>query len=89
MGTNVKYLPGTYWDLWDHYVPLTETSLQEALVNRGFEVTECRGKFLPYTMVNQPRYPSFMLRVYLRLPIAWKVFGKQFLVVEPIPKPLS
>ena len=35
MGPNIKYLPGEYWDFWDHYVPLTEASLKEALVVAG------------------------------------------------------
>lgn len=81
MGPNVKYLPGEYWDFWDHYVPLTEASLKEALVVRGFAVDVCIGRFLPYTMVTGPRYPVALLRAYLRLPLAWRVFGKQFLVV--------
>ena len=50
MGPNMKYLPGKYWDFWDHYIPLTETSLKEALVTRGFGVDVCIGRFLPYTM---------------------------------------
>src|SRR2546423_14060919 len=33
MGPNIKYLPGEYWDFWDHHLPLTETSLSEAFVN--------------------------------------------------------
>jgi SAM-dependent methyltransferase len=36
LGPNIKYLPGKYWDFWDHYLPLTELSLAEGLRNRGF-----------------------------------------------------
>jgi SAM-dependent methyltransferase len=81
LGPNIKYLAGDYWDFWDHYVPLTESSLKEALMVRGFAVTTCIGRFLPYTMVEAPRYPLTLLRAYLRLPVAWRIFGKQFLVV--------
>ena len=28
MGPNIKYLPGEYWDFWDHYLALTEASLK-------------------------------------------------------------
>ena len=28
---NIKYLPGEYWDFFDHYTPLTEKSMSEAL----------------------------------------------------------
>jgi SAM-dependent methyltransferase len=81
MGPNIKYLPGAYWDFWDHYVILTELSLREALETRGFGIDLCFGKFLPYTMVRGPRYPLSFLRAYLKLPLAWRIFGKQFLVV--------
>ena len=81
MGPNIKYIPGQYWDFWDHYIPLTETSLTEALVTRGFGVDVCIGRFLPYTMASGPRYPMAFLRAYLALPIVWRFFGRQFLVV--------
>jgi SAM-dependent methyltransferase len=81
MGPNIKCLPGLYWDFWDHYIPLTEASLKEALTVRGFAVDECLARFLPYTMASGPRYPLAFLRLYLRLPVAWRIFGKQFLVV--------
>lgn len=81
LGPNIKHLPGAYWDFWDHYLPLTELSLKEALENRGFTVETCFGKFLPYTMAGGPQYPIAFLRLYLRLRPAWRIFGKQFLVV--------
>jgi SAM-dependent methyltransferase len=85
MGPNIKYLPGTYWDFWDHYLPLTELSLREALENRGFAVEECISKFLPYTIIGGPHYPLFFVRAYLLLPFAWPIFGRQFLVVARKP----
>jgi SAM-dependent methyltransferase len=85
LGPNIKYLPGAYWDFWDHYLPLTETSLKEALENRGYTIQTCRGKFLPYTMASGPQYPLFLLRCYLQVPLAWRIFGRQFLVVAAKP----
>jgi len=81
MGPNVKHVPGGYWDFWDHHVPLTETSMREALETRGFEVPVCIGRFLPYTMATGPRYPMAFIRAYLRMRPAWRFLGKQFLVV--------
>jgi SAM-dependent methyltransferase len=81
LGPNIKCLHGAYWDFWDHYIPITEASLQEALVTRGFTVDICIARFLPYTMASGPQYPLFLLRAYLKLPIVWRLFGKQFLVV--------
>jgi SAM-dependent methyltransferase len=81
MGPNIKYLPGVYWDYFDHYLPLTELSLVEILRKCGFEVEFCRGQFLPYTMSAGRQYPIWILRLYLALPPLWRLFGKQFLVV--------
>ena len=81
MGPNIKYVPGAYWDFWDHFLSLTELSLGEAMENNGYRVVESHPRFLPYSMVHRPRYPQWMLRIYLRLPWAWWIFGKQFLVV--------
>jgi SAM-dependent methyltransferase len=86
LGPNITFTGGRYWDFWDHYLPLTEKSLSEGLVIRGFEIERCHARFLPYTMVGGPQYPLFFVRAYLRLPILWRLRGQQFLVVACRPK---
>ena len=81
MGPNIKFVPGKYWDFWDHYLPLTEASLQEALLNREYQMERCVDRFLPYTMADSKKYPLSFLRIYLRCVPAWRFFGKQFLLV--------
>lgn len=81
MGPNIRFVPGAYWDFFDHYVPLTERSLAEALTAEGFRNETVIDRFLPYSMSQGSEPPLWMLRAYLRLPIAWPFFGKQFLVV--------
>lgn len=81
LGPNIKYLPGAYWDFWDHYLPLTELSLREALENRGYAMEECIPRFLPYTMAGGPQYPVWCLKLYLKLPLVWPIRGRQFLVI--------
>jgi SAM-dependent methyltransferase len=81
LGPNIKFLPGQYWDFWDHYVPLTEQSLAEGLAATGFSIERVVGRFLPYTMSSGPPYPLVLLRLYLRLPLLWRLFGRQFVVV--------
>lgn len=81
LGPNVKYLPGQYWDFLDHYLPLTELSLGELLIKCGFDMEVCHDRFLPYTMSRGKEYPMWILRTYLALPFAWRMFGKQFLLV--------
>lgn len=81
MGPNIKYVPGVYWDFIDHHIPLTELSLSEALIQQGFSIEKCIDKFLPFTMASGPQYPIFFVTIYLRLHLAWRIFGKQFLVI--------
>jgi len=81
LGPNIKYVPGAYWDFFDHYLPLTELSLTEVLAKCGFVIELCKDRFLPYSMSVGMECPIWMLRAYLGLPIAWRIFGKQFLVV--------
>jgi SAM-dependent methyltransferase len=86
MGPNIRYLPRAYWDFWDHYLPLTEISLKEGLRINGFEVTRCVGRFLPYTMTHGIQYPIYFLKLYLKIPLAWRFWGKQFFLVAQKPK---
>lgn len=80
-GPNIKYVPGAYWDFWDHYIPITELSLVELLRMNQFNIERCIPRFLPYSMSTGKRPPLFLVRWYLKIPMIWPLFGKQFLVV--------
>jgi SAM-dependent methyltransferase len=81
MGPNIKYLGGAYWDFYDHHIPLTHNSLCEVLQLKGFKVEFCLKKFLPYTTKGKlPTHP-LLVKIYLKIPLLWKVFGKQFFVI--------
>jgi SAM-dependent methyltransferase len=81
MGPNGKYVGGAYWDFWDHHIALTDRSMVEVLEIQGFQVESAIGRFLPYTMVNTRAYPVFLVSLYLKVPLAWRIMGKQFLIV--------
>lgn len=81
VGPNIKYVPGAYWDFWDHYVPLTEMSLSELLRLNGFRIDLPLGRFLPYSMSSGRTPPLFLVKLYLKMPFIWPLFGKQFLVI--------
>jgi SAM-dependent methyltransferase len=85
LGPNIRYLHGAYWDFWDHYLPLTDRSLVEGLELAGFRIERSRDRFLPYTMSQERTPPIWMVWLYLRLPLAWPLFGKQFLVIAGRP----
>ena len=80
LGPNIKFTGGAYWDFFVHHLALTELSVREAFEMAGLEIESVIDRFLPYTMVNAPRYPPFFIRVYLAVPFIWKLLGKQFLV---------
>lgn len=81
MGPNIRYVPGAYWDFWDHYLSLTELSLGEGMINRGFTLEKQIPRFLPYTMARGRQFPLFLLKIFLRFTFLWPLFGRQFLVV--------
>jgi SAM-dependent methyltransferase len=86
MGPNIRYLPGLYWDYFDHHVALTERSLAELLAISAFELEEVIPRFLPYTVKSGgPRW-EWLVRLYLAArPVAWNLLGKQFLVIARRP----
>ena len=81
LGPNIRYLAGEYWDFFDHYLPLSELSLGEAMTEKGFTLDEQIARFLPYTMSRGGQRPVWMLQLYLKVKLLWPLFGKQFLVV--------
>ncbi len=85
LGPNIKYVGGAYWDFFDHLVPLTERSLVEATELAGLTTETVIGRFLPYTMDGKRTPPAIFIRAYLRLRPAWRILGRQFLVVARKP----
>lgn len=81
LGPNIRYLLGKYWDFYDHHLALTDLSLGEVMTETGFILEKQIPRFLPYTMSRNRQIPLWMLRLYLKLTIAWPLFGKQFLIV--------
>jgi SAM-dependent methyltransferase len=78
---NIRLTGAAYWDFIDHRTPLTERSLIEAGGVAGLETEALVVRFLPYTTKGVlPTNPT-LVRLYLRLPIAWRVLGRQTLWV--------
>jgi SAM-dependent methyltransferase len=78
---NIRYVGHAYWDFYDHLIPLTHVSCEELLRNCGFEIESAIPRFLPYTTKSRiPQSPA-LVALYLRIPLAWRILGKQFLMV--------
>ena len=81
IGPNIKYAYKEYWDYYDHILPFSDLSISEGLRKHGFSIDRTISRFLPYTMNGSLPTPDLMIKLYLRLPLAWRILGKQFLVV--------
>lgn len=81
MGPNYRYCAGEYWDCADHYVALTHVAIAEHLYAASFEPRRIVPRYLPYSFRGiLPCSPALTL-AYLRVPLVWRLLGKQFLVI--------
>ncbi|HKQ06596.1 MAG TPA: class I SAM-dependent methyltransferase [Blastocatellia bacterium] len=79
---NFKYCFRNYFDFFDHYCAYTEASMVEGLRLAKFSSFErVIARFLPFSTKSRLPQWAWLVRLYLRLPIAWRVFGQQFLIV--------
>jgi SAM-dependent methyltransferase len=81
LGPNLLYTGQAYWDFFDYILPITHRSLAEALAGSGFAVDRLIPRFLPYTTVGARMTPLAFVRLYLRVPLIWRVMGAQFFAV--------
>lgn len=81
MGPNMRFTYDNYWIFIDHRIPLTDLSLAELLKALDFKLIKVMPRFLPFT--TKSKYPQWgwLVEVYLRVPILWKIFGKQYLIL--------
>jgi SAM-dependent methyltransferase len=78
---NVRLVGGRYWDFIDHHVALTERSLVEAGEIAGLKTRTVVTRFLPYSTKGRLPQDPRLVRLYLRVPLAWPLLGKQTLYV--------
>lgn len=82
---NIRFLYAEYWDFFDHHTALSDRSLVEGLELAGFKPTLVIPRFLPYTTKSRLPKAAFLVRLYLRFPPAWRILGKQALVIAEKP----
>jgi cyclopropane fatty-acyl-phospholipid synthase-like methyltransferase len=81
MGPNYRYCSREYWDFADHIVALTHRAIEEHLYTAGFEPERTIPQYLPYSFRGKLPPSRLLTRMYLRTPLAWRMLGKQFLVI--------
>jgi len=78
---NIRYLADKYWDFIDHRLALSHLGLQEALLLYNYKIIKVIPRFLPYTTKSMLPKSSIIMKIYLKLPILWRLFGKQMLII--------
>jgi len=81
LGPNIRYCPDVYWDCADHWLGLTHVAIEEHLYAAGFKPRVTHPRFLPYSFRGGLPASAKLTNLYLRTPAAWRVLGKQFLVI--------
>ncbi len=80
---NIRFAYKEYWMFFDHITPIDDRALEEVFVLKQFKLKKRILRFVPFT--TQSRYPAkkALVRLYLSVPILWRIFGKQtFLIFE-------
>jgi SAM-dependent methyltransferase len=78
---NYRYCYRDYWMFFDHITALDQHSLAEALETSGFSVVKSIVRFLPYTTKSRLPKSTALIKIYLRLPVLWRIFGQQTFVI--------
>jgi ubiquinone/menaquinone biosynthesis C-methylase UbiE len=78
---NIRYVQKDYWMFFDHITPIDDRALCELLEVIGFKIKLILPKFLPYTTKSRLPKSLGLLRIYLKLPILYKIFGGQAFIV--------
>jgi SAM-dependent methyltransferase len=79
---NYRFAYREYFDDYTHVAVYSDRSLADFLGAHGFEVIDCRARFLPLTVKSRLPVSSLLIRLYLLLP--FKPMGKQmFLRARP------
>ena len=75
---NYYYSYREYFDDYTHRTVYTHTSIVDFLEAHGYEVIDCRPRFLPLTVKSRLPVSPVLIRLYLSFP--WKPLGKQMLI---------
>jgi hypothetical protein len=84
---NYYYSYREYFDDYTHRTVYTHTSMCDFLQANGYEVVECRPRFLPLTLKSRLPVSPILIRLYLSLP--WKPLGKQMFIRAKLKKKLK
>ncbi len=80
---SIRFCRKDFWMFFDHITAIDDRALVEVLESHGFIVKEWIPRFLPYTTKSRLPAGDLFIKLYLKIPVLWKIFGKQsFLFME-------
>lgn len=82
---NIRFCSKDYWMFFDHITPIDDRAFVEGLEIKGFRVIQVIERFLPYTTKSRLPKALFLIKLYLRLPLAWRLFWQQSFIVSMKP----
>lgn len=85
MQPNIKYSGDSYWDFYDHHLPLSHNSAAEGFAKNGFQIELLIPKFVPFSTKSRLPKTGVFVSVYLKIPFLWNIFGKQFVIIGKKP----
>ena len=78
---NFAYCSRHYFDFFDHRLIFTHVGMVEGLGACGFAMHEVVACFLPFTSKSRLPTAPWLVWLYLRLRLAWRILGGQMLLV--------
>jgi ubiquinone/menaquinone biosynthesis C-methylase UbiE len=78
---NIRYIKKDYWMFFDHITPVDDRAMCECLELMGFHIQHVLPRFLPYTTKSRLPRSIFLVKLYLKLPFLFPLFGGQAFIV--------
>lgn len=78
---NIRFCHKDYWMFFDHITPIDDRALIEVFEAYDFKNTLRIEKFLPFTTKSKLPQSDIFIKIYLKLPFLWKIFGAQSLLI--------
>lgn len=81
LNPNIRFSTSDYWDYFDHLVPVSDRSVVEVLEALGYRIDVCIPRFVPNTVKDHLPKSPLLIKLYLKLPFLFPIFGKQMFIV--------
>jgi len=81
LNPNIRFSTSDFWDYFDHLTPVSDRSIVEVLTSLEYLIKICLPRFVPNTIADRlPKIP-LLVKLYLKMPFLFPIFGKQMFIV--------